>query len=298
MALYLNYHLNIILNSFLIVYFIYVPLRKNKNMNKDILTKNNIKRSGKGKQTIMFAHGYGCDQNMWRFITPAFEDEYDIILFDYFGSGNSDSKEFNFDKYSSLQGYADDLIEICDELKLKDVILVAHSVSSMIGVLAVNQRPELFKSLIMIGPSPRYINDDTYHGGFSKNDIEEMVGTLESNYLGWSSYITPVIIGNPDKPEFASELNNSFCRLDPAIAKHFARVTFLSDNRDDLVKVETPTLIIQADPDVISNVEVGKYVHEKIRNSSFTIIEASGHCPHLTSPEQTIKAIKEYLNKK
>lgn len=260
-----------------------------------MLTRNNVKRSGNGKQTIMFAHGYGCDQNMWRFITPAFEKDYDIIIFDHVGSGKSDESAYDFEKYSSLSGYADDIIELCDELHLKNVIFVGHSVSSMIGVLVSAKRPDLFKDLIMIGPSPCYINDSEYYGGFEKEDIDGLIEMLENNYLGWSSYITPIIAGEPDKPEYANELNNSFCRMNPEIAKHFAKVTFSGDNRDDLNKVTTPTLIIQSDPDVIASLKVGKFVHESIKNSKFIKLDTPGHCPHLTSPEKTIEAMKSYL---
>lgn len=265
------------------------------DMNKDLKARNNINRIGRGNQTIMFAHGYGCDQNMWRFITPAFEQEYDIVLFDHVGSGRSDDSAYKFDKYNTLKGYADDIIELCDEMDLKNIIFVGHSVSSMIGALAAGGRPDLFQKLIMIGPSPCYINDAEYFGGFTKTDIDELVDTLESNYLGWSSFITPVIIGNPDKPEFAEELNNSFCRMNPEIAKHFAKVTFLGDNRLDLPKVSTPSLIIQCHPDVIAPVKVGQYVSEKVQNGSYLQLEVTGHCPHLTAPDQTIEALKSYI---
>ncbi|HSJ66411.1 MAG TPA: alpha/beta hydrolase [Anditalea sp.] len=264
-------------------------------MVKDIKVRNNINRLGSGNQTIMFAHGYGCDQNMWRFITPAFEAAYDIILFDHVGSGRSDEKEYRFDKYNTLKGYVDDIIEVCEDLGLKDIIFVGHSVSSMIGALASAYRPDLFKQLIMIGPSPCYINDEDYYGGFSQQDIDELIDTLESNYLGWSSYITPVIVGNPEKPEFAEELKNSFCRMNPAIAKHFAKVTFLGDNRQDLPNVSTPSLIIQCHPDVIAPVKVGQYVSGKVQNGSYLQLEVTGHCPHLTAPQQTIEALKSYI---
>lgn len=264
-------------------------------MKKDIKSRNNVNQFGNGSQPMMFAHGYGCDQNMWRFVTPAFEEDYHIILFDHTGSGRSDEDEYDFEKYSSLQGYAEDVIQICEELNLEDVLFVGHSVSAIIGVLAATERPDLFSKLIMIGPSPRYINDDDYYGGFSKKDIEELIETLESNFLGWSSSITPMIAGNPDKPEAAEELHNSFCRMNPDIAKHFAKVTFLADNRDDLSGVSVPSLIIQCDPDMIAPLEVGKYVHEQMQNNALVLIHASGHCPHLTAPELTIDTIKSYL---
>jgi len=265
-------------------------------MKKSIVDRNNVNQFGKGNQPMMFAHGYGCDQKMWRFITPAFENAYRIVLFDHTGSGHSDASAYDFKKYDSLQGYAQDIIEICDELQLRNVIFVGHSVSCMMGVLASIQRPELFEKLILIGPSPCYINEASYFGGFSRQDIEEMVATLESNYLGWSSHITPIISGHPDKPDHSEELHNSFCRMNPEIAKHFARVTFMGDNREDLALVTVPVQIIQSHPDIISQNEVGMFVHEQLPNSLFTQIEVPGHIPHLTDPEATIAAMRMYLS--
>ncbi|WP_373495370.1 alpha/beta fold hydrolase [Aquiflexum sp.] len=265
-------------------------------MNNELIKRNNINISGKGVQPMVFAHGYGCDQNMWRYITPAFDRDYQIILFDHVGSGKSDQSAYDYEKYSSLKGYADDLIAICEGLNLQRVIYVGHSVSSMIGVLAAGKRPDLFENLVMIGPSPFYINDNGYFGGFTRQDIDELIETLESNYLGWSSFITPVIIGNSEKPEYSEELRNSFCNMNPEIAKHFARVTFLGDNREDLPKVSTPALIIQCHPDVIAPVQVGEYVHKQMPESRYELLDTSGHCPHLTAPEQVIHSIKMYLN--
>jgi len=270
--------------------------KRPQSMSNNITTRNNVSISGQGKQAMVFAHGYGCDQNMWRFITPAFEQDHKIILLDHVGSGKSDTSAYDPEKYSSLQGYADDVIEVCDELGLQGVVFVGHSVSCMIGILAANARPQLFAKLVLIGPSPRYINDDGYFGGFTKKDIDDLVATLESNYLGWSSFITPVIIGNPDMPEYSEELKNSFCSMDPDIAKHFAKVTFLGDNRADLSKLSTPALIIQCHPDVIAPVKVGEYVLAQIPNSKYDLLNASGHCPHLTAPDQVITSIRSYLS--
>lgn len=261
----------------------------------DLITRNNIKISGKGTQPIIFAHGYGCDQHMWRFITPAFEEHYQVILFDHLGSGKSDHYQYDFEKYNSLQGYADDLIGICETLSLQKPIFVGHSVSSMIGVLAAIQRPALFQQLILVGPSPRYINDDSYTGGFSKQDIDELLENVENNYLGWSSFITPVIINNEEKSEFSEELKNSFCSMNPDIAKHFAKVTFLSDNRNDLSKIKTPTLIMQCYPDIIAPIEVGEFTHQQIPNSKLVKLPIPGHCPHLTNPKAVIHTIQEHL---
>lgn len=265
-------------------------------MDNPILKRNNVRVFGDGIQPILFSHGYGCDQQMWRFITPAFTEKYKVVLFDHLGSGKSDSSAYDYDKYDHLSGYAEDLVEICEALSLENIILVGHSVSSIVGALAVKIKPDLFDQLIMLGPSPRYINDGDYFGGFDQQDIDSLVETLESNYLGWSSFISPVIIGNPDKEEFATELKNSFCSMDPDIAKHFAKVTFVGDYRDELRHVKIPTLIIQSHPDAIAPIEVGKYVHEQIPGSEYVQLASAGHCPHLTSPELLISTLKTYLN--
>ncbi|WP_299754873.1 alpha/beta hydrolase [uncultured Pontibacter sp.] len=262
----------------------------------DSLKRYNVKVIGRGEQPMVFAHGYGCDQNMWRYITPAFEDNFKIVLFDYVGAGKSDESAYNKDKYSHLQGYADDMLEICHALKLQNIILVGHSVSSMIGVLAVIKEPELFDNLIMISPSPYYISEGDYVGGFSKDDIKDLLVSLDSNYLGWSSAVAPVIMGNDDRPELAEELTNSFCRTNPDIAKQFAKVTFLSDNRADLPLVKIRSLILQCTQDAIAPVTVGEFVHKAVPDSEFVMVDASGHCPHMSEPEQTIAAIKSFLN--
>ncbi|PKA84342.1 sigma-B regulation protein RsbQ [Ulvibacter sp. MAR_2010_11] len=269
-----------------------------KPQNSDIIHKFNINILGSGFQPMVFAHGYGCDQNMWRFVYPHFEDDYKIVLFDYIGAGKSDIKSYSAQKYSTLQAYADDVISICEFLKLEDVIFIGHSVSAMIGVLAANTAPTLFSKLIMLGPSPRYINDTEYVGGFEKEAIEDLMEALDSNYLGWSASMAPVIMGNPDRPELGIELKNSFCQTDPEVSKNFARVTFLSDNRSDIKKLQTPSLILQCSQDVIAPTTVGEYVAETIKNSTYKLLNATGHCPNLSAPEETVKAIKEYLQQK
>ncbi len=258
--------------------------------------KHNAHILGKGEKTMLFVHGYGCDQNMWRFITPAFETSYKIVLCDLVGSGQSDLSAYDFDKYNTLQAHADDLLELIEDLGLKNVVLIGHSVSAMIGALASIQNPTAFDCLIMIGPSPRYISDHSYNGGFSKESIDELVEALNSNYLGWSSAITPVIMGNPERPALAQELKNSFCRNNPDIAKHFARVTFLGDNRADLEKITVPTLILQCSSDVIAPLHVGTYVQQHIKDSELTQLKAKGHCPHLSEPEETIQSMKKFLS--
>jgi len=264
-------------------------------MLKKLIERNNITIHGSGSKSMFLVHGYGCDQNMWRFITPEFKNDYKVILIDLVGSGKSDEKAYDFDKYSSLDGYASDILEICDALNLKDVCFVGHSVSAIIGALAAVKRPALFKKLIMIGPSPRYINDDNYFGGFSQNDIDDLMETLDANYLGWSSAMAPVIMGNADRPELAAELEDSFCQNNPRIARHFAKVTFLGDNRSDLHKLTTDTLIIQSKMDAIASIKVGQFVHENIANSKLVVLETTGHCPHLSAPSQTVEVMKQYL---
>lgn len=260
------------------------------------LNKFNLNLKGSGNTPMLFLHGYGCDQNMWRFITPAFEKDYMIILVDLIGSGGSDLSVYNYEKYNSLAGYADDIIEICTELDLKEVVLVGHSVSAMSALLATTKQPDLFNSLIMIGPSPCYINKENYFGGFEQSEIDGLLEAVESNYLGWSSNITPVIMGNPDRPELSEELKESFCRNNPDIARHFAKVTFTSDNRHDIPNSLTQSLILQCKSDIIAPVQVGQYVLENKPNSKLIELDTSGHCPHLSDPELTIKAMQSFLN--
>jgi sigma-B regulation protein RsbQ len=244
---------------------------------------------------MVFVHGYGCEQTMWRFVAPDFEVDHRVVLLDHVGAGNSDLSAYDPEKYASLRGYASDIVEICRELELTDVVLVGHSVSAMIGVLALQEAPELFGALVMVGPNPRYVDDGDYVGGFSRADILELLDALDSNHLGWSAQMAPVIMGNPEHPELAEELTNSFCRTDPDIARQFARVTFLSDNRDDLASVTVPTLVLQCSQDVIAPEVVGRYVHEHVPGSTFTHLAATGHVPHLSAPEETTAAIRAFL---
>jgi len=248
-------------------------------------------------QPMMFAHGYGCDQNMWRLVTPAFADTYRLVLFDHVGNGKSDLSAYDDARYSTLDGYADDILEILHDHDLWDVVFVGHSVSAMMGVLAAIKEPERFAKLVLVGPSPRYIDEPggDYVGGFAREDIESLLDSLDSNYLGWSSQMAPVIMGNADRPELGAELTNSFCRTDPEIAKKFARVTFFSDNRDDLLKLRVPALILQCSDDVIAPRAVGDYVHKHTAGSTLVRMNATGHCPNLSAPEETIDAMKAWL---
>jgi sigma-B regulation protein RsbQ len=261
-----------------------------------VLERNNVSLRGpESGQPMVLAHGFGCDQNMWRFVVPAFEDEYRIVLFDHVGAGGSDLDAYDPQKYASLDGYADDVLELCADLDLREVVFVGHSVSSMIGVLAAIREPDRFAALVLVAPSPRYLDDEGYVGGFTAADIEELLGALESNYLGWSSAMAPVIMGNTDRPELGAELTESFCRTDPEIARQFARVTFLSDNREDLAQVRVPSLVLQCSSDAIAPQEVGGFVHRTLPDSSLVVLRATGHCPNLSAPEETVAAMKAFL---
>jgi sigma-B regulation protein RsbQ len=257
--------------------------------------RNNVRTTGSGHPPLLFAHGFGCDQNMWRFVAPTFAARHQVVLFDHVGAGQSDVSAYDRRKYGTLDGYATDVLEICAALDLRDVIFVGHSVSAMIGVLAARREPARFKALVLIGPSPRYVNDGDYVGGFSRQDIDGLLDSLDSNYLGWSSAMAPAIMGNADRPELGAELANSFCRTDPEIASHFARVTFLSDNRQDLRHVATPALILQCADDVIAPNAVGHYVHHQMPGSRLVEMTATGHCPNLSAPAETIEAMEGFI---
>jgi sigma-B regulation protein RsbQ len=261
-----------------------------------VIARNNVVLTGRTHgQPMLFAHGFGCDQNMWRFVAPAFEDRYRVILFDHVGAGGSDLQAYDRAKYSSLQGYADDILEICRELELHDVVFVGHSVSAMMGVLAAAEEPDRFDRLVLVGPSPRYLDDEAYVGGFSRDDIDGLLDSLESNYLGWSAAMAPAIMGNADRPELGAELTDSFCRTDPQIAKLFARTTFLSDNRDDLRRANVPALVLQCQEDVIAPLAVGEFVQRELPDAELVVLDATGHCPNLSAPEETIAAIELFL---
>ncbi|SDE22563.1 Pimeloyl-ACP methyl ester carboxylesterase [Paenibacillus sp. UNCCL117] len=264
--------------------------------NEKILLRNNVKVTGCGSKALLFAHGFGCDQNMWRFIVPAFEEKYNVILFDFVGSGRSDIQAYDPSRYRDLNGYAQDILDVCSALELEDVILVGHSVGATIGMLASIQRPDYFERLVMIGPSARYMNDlPDYIGGFEREDLVALLDMMDQNFQGWANYLAPVIMGNKDRPELSEELEMSFCATDPQIARYFAEATFLSDYRKELGQVAVPSLILQCSDDMIAPLEAGAYVHQQIKGSEFRLMEATGHCPHLSHPEETIRLIREYL---
>jgi len=260
-----------------------------------IQSRLNARTAGAGERTMIFAHGFGCDQNMWRFVAPAFEARFRTVLFDYVGSGGSDLSAYDADKYSSIDGYADDVIQLARELGITGGIFVGHSVSAMICVVASRRAPELFSALVLVGPSPCYIDDADYTGGFTRDQITELMEFLDSNHMGWSQAMAPVIMGNADRPELGDELTASFCRTDPEIAKQFARVTFLSDSRADLGPIDARVLILQSREDVIAPQVVGEYVHHAIPGSEFVMLDSTGHCPNLSAPDATIAAIKAFV---
>jgi sigma-B regulation protein RsbQ len=264
-------------------------------MAPDVLARNNVRVSGRGTQPMLFAHGFGCDQNMWRFVAPAFEDDYRVVLFDYVGSGKSDLSAYDSTRYATLDGYARDVLDVVHALDLREVILVGHSVSSMVAVLAANQEPERFERLVLIGPSPRYVNDPPYVGGFERADIEGLLEMMDRNYIGWAQFLAPAIIKNADRPELGEELTESFCSTDPVVARRFAEATFLSDNRADVPGVRVPALILQCSDDMVAPREVGEYLHREMPDSTLRVMKATGHCPHLSHPEETIELMREYL---
>lgn len=262
----------------------------------DVRERNQVTEEGpSGAPAIVFAHGFGCDQHMWRFVAPGFADRYRTVTFDHVGFGRSDLSAHDPVRHSTLQGYADDLLEIVRALDLHDTVFVGHSVAAMIGVRAAVTDPRAFRALVLVCPSPRYTDDGDYHGGFAAEEIDGLLDTLDTNYLGWSAAMAPVIMGNADRPELGEELTNSFCRTDPTIAESFARVTFLSDSRADLPLVPVPALVIQTTHDAIAPEEVGRFVAQQIPQSTFTQLRATGHCPNLSAPAETAAAIEAFL---
>jgi sigma-B regulation protein RsbQ len=262
----------------------------------NITRRNNIRKFGNGNQTMIFAHGFGCDQNVWRHLIKAFETEYTILAFDYVGAGQSDLSFYDPVRYGSLKGYARDLLEICEAFQITNAILIAHSVSSMIGMLAAIENPSAFSRLIFVAPSPCYINDQDYVGGLEKADLESLLDMMDNNYLGWSGTMAPMVMGNAEQPELAEELSNSFCATDPDIARQFARVTFLSDNRSDLKKLKVQSLTLQCSQDMLAPLGIGHYLEEHVPGNTLKVMEATGHCPHLSAPQETINLIRSYLN--
>ena len=267
-------------------------------MAPDVLVRNNVRVFGNAAaRPLLFAHGFGCDQNMWRFVAPDFERDYRVVLFDYVGSGRSDLRAYDPERYGTLDGYAADVLDVCAALDLRDVLFVGHSVSGVIGMLAAIREPDRFERLVLVGPSLCYLNDPPdYAGGFERADVEGLLDVMDKNYIGWAQFLAPVVMNNPERPELTRELEESFCSTDPVIARRFAEVTFLSDNRADLPRVPVPSLILQCTDDAIAPLSVGEYLHRHLPGSTLRVLAATGHCPHMSHPEETIGAIREYLS--
>lgn len=264
-------------------------------LEEEIFRRNNVNVVGSGSHTLMLAHGFGCDQNMWRFLIPSLSRQYRLVLFDYVGSGNSDPSAFDPDKYSSLEGYAEDVIDVCAALGLTNATLVGHSVSAMIGVIAAQKQPERFSDLVMVCPSPCFLNHPPhYHGGFERPDLEELIGLMDKNYIGWAQYLAPLVMGAENAPDLVKELTDSFCSTDPITAKAFAKATFFSDLRNQLSDVRHPTLILQSSDDALASTSIGEYLNGEIANSTLKVISAKGHCLHMTHPENVDRAIMDF----
>lgn len=263
-----------------------------------ILSRNNVRVSGHGNKTLLFAHGFGCNQHMWSRVAPVFEDSHRVVLFDYVGSGQSDLAAFDPVRYSQLDGYAQDVLEVCDALNLtSDVVFVGHSVSCSVGLLASLAKPGLFDRMVLVGPSPSFLNDPPhYHGGFEREDLEGLVALMDQNYIGWANYLAPVVAGHSGQGQVAAELNDSFCSTDPSTARVFARATFFADNRADLPKVTVPTLILQHREDSLAPLAVGNYLHEHLQGSQLQTLDVAGHCAHMSHPELVIAGMQAYLN--
>ncbi|QIG38488.1 alpha/beta hydrolase [Microbacterium sp. 4R-513] len=262
----------------------------------DVLRRNNVTVSGNpAGPLVMLAHGFGCSQETWNLVAPQLEPDHAVLLFDHVGAGGSDWTAYDRQKYADLDGYAADVLDILEALDATEVTFVGHSVSAMIGVLAANRDPARFRALVLVGPSPRYVNADGYHGGFEQSDIDGLLDSLDANYLGWARQLAPVIMGTPDRPALENRLTDSFCRFDPDVARQFARVTFLSDNREDLAAVSVPTLVLQCRADAIAPEPVGRYVHDAIRGSEMTMLDATGHVPILSAPDQVAGEIRRFL---
>jgi sigma-B regulation protein RsbQ len=265
-------------------------------MTDDVPSRNNVRTFGRGAQPMLFAHGFGCDQTMWRFVAPAFAPDYRVVLFDYVGMGGSDVAAYEPARYATIDGYVEDVLDVCRALDLRDVVFVGHSVSAMVGVVAATREPDRFARLVLIGPSPRYVDDPPdYVGGFTRADIDELLETMDRNYVGWAHALAPAIMQNDERPELGQELTDSFCATDPVVARRFAEATFLGDNRADLPQVRVPSLVLQCSSDIIAPRRVGEYVHRHLPGSTLRVMRATGHCPHMSAPEETITLMREWL---
>ncbi|RPD46827.1 alpha/beta hydrolase [Hymenobacter sediminis] len=261
----------------------------------NVLKRNNVRVLGQGAQTLLFVNGFGCDQSIWRYILPAFSTQYQLVLFDHVGAGLSDTTAYDLEKYASLEGYAQDVLDICHSLNLQQPILIGHSVGATIGMLAAIREPQTFQRLLLLCPSPCYLNEADYYGGFERDDVVRMLAFMEQDYVGWADMFASVVMGNPDRPSLTAELTHSFCQNDPVIAKQFARVTFLSDNRQDIAQLRVPCLLIQCAQDYVAPREVGEFLQAVIPGSTLVTLPVSGHCPHVSAPTETLQAMEDFM---
>ncbi|MFT6898599.1 MAG: sigma-B regulation protein RsbQ [Paraglaciecola sp.] len=262
-----------------------------------IKIRNNVNVSGrKNAPTVMLAHGFGCDQNMWRFMLPELEKHYQVVLFDYVGSGNSVLIDYSIEKYGKLEGYAEDIIDIIDELQLRDVTIIGHSVSAIIASIASLDIPLIIKKIVMVCPSPCFLNmPPDYEGGFERIDLEELIALMDKNYIGWANYLAPLVMGSSQSQELIGELSGSFCSTDPIIAKTFAKATFFSDYRHILPDITCSVLILQSSCDALASVGVGHYMVDNIPDSEMVIIAAEGHCLHMTHYQEIAPIIARFI---
>ena len=264
----------------------------------NILSRNNVHVQGNNGPLLLYAHGFGCNQTMWNQVTPYFESTHRQVLFDYVGSGKSDLASFDVKRYSSLQGYAQDVLDVCDALGLSNgVTFVGHSVSCSVGLLASIARPELFDRLVLLGPSPCFLNHPPdYLGGFEREDLEGLLSLMDQNYIGWANYLAPVVSGETEAGALTGELSDSFCSTDPTVARVFAQTTFFSDNRADLPLVSRPCLILQHREDALAPLGVGEYMHANLQGSTLKVLDVAGHCGHMSQPFLVAEAMRNYFN--
>jgi len=263
----------------------------------DILNRNNVTITGTGRRTLLLAHGFGCNQQMWRFLLPLLEPHYQVVLFDYVGSGASDLQAYDKQRYATLDGYAKDIVEICEALDLTEVTLCGHSVSGIIGLLAAQQIPQRIAAQILICPSPCFLNlPPDYQGGFAEADLLELMDLMDKNYIGWANYLAPLVIGDPDAASFSTELSDSFCSTNPVTAKNFAKATFFSDYRTLLPLNQHPVLLLQSERDALASLFIGEYMQSHIPHSQLQVVAAKGHCLHMTHPAEVAAQIHAFLS--
>lgn len=264
-------------------------------MREAVGARHHVVSMGVGRPVIVLAHGFGCDQRMWRHVAPELASDHRVVLFDHVGAGRSDVSAWRPDRYASLSDYGRDVIEIIESLDCGPVVYVGHSVSGSIGMLAAIARPDLFQHLVMLCPNPCFINDPPYEGGFERADVMDLLELMDRNMSAWANFFAPVAMKNEDRPELRQELQDSLCSGDPVIVRHFAQLVFLADVRAELPKLRVPSLILQGGDDSVAPLSVGDYLHAHLPQSTLLRMVAPGHCPHMSHPQETVALIREYL---